>query len=52
MRGGGEGNVEEKWKKTEKLIKGVAAEMVGKEGNQQNKEWFDEECAKSKIREE
>jgi hypothetical protein len=31
------GNVEEIWKKIEKVIKEVADETVGKEGNQRNK---------------
>jgi hypothetical protein len=41
-----EGNVQEKWKRIEKVINEVADEAVGKEENQSNKEWFDEECAK------
>jgi hypothetical protein len=42
-----EGNVEENWKLIEKVIKEAADETVSKEGNQHNKEWFDEECAKA-----
>jgi hypothetical protein len=40
-----EGNVEKNWKRIEKVIKEAADETVSKEGNQCNKEWFDEECA-------
>jgi hypothetical protein len=43
---GEEGNVEENWKRVEKVIKEVADETFGKEGNKCNKEWFDDECAK------
>jgi hypothetical protein len=32
-----EDNVQEKWKRIEKVIKEVADEAVGKEGNQRNK---------------
>jgi hypothetical protein len=35
-----------KWERIEKIIKEAADETVSKEGNQGNKEWFDEECAK------
>jgi ABC-type bacteriocin/lantibiotic exporter with double-glycine peptidase domain len=41
-----EENVEENWKRIKKVIKEVADETVSKEGNQRNKKWFDEECAK------
>jgi hypothetical protein len=30
----------------ENVIKEVAKEMVSKKGNQRNREWFEEECAK------
>jgi hypothetical protein len=40
------GNVERNWKRIEKIIKEAADETVSREGNQGNKEWFDEECAK------
>jgi hypothetical protein len=46
-----EGTVEENWKRIEKVIKEAADETVGKEGNQHNKEWFDQVCP-SNIREE
>jgi hypothetical protein len=41
-----EGNVEGNWDRIEKIIKEAADETVSREGNQGNKEWFDEECAK------
>jgi hypothetical protein len=41
--------VEESWKRTEKVIKEAADETVSKEGNQRNKEWFDDECAKAVL---
>jgi hemerythrin superfamily protein len=46
IRGGEEGNIQENWKRIEKLINDVAHEIVGKEGNQRNKDWYDEECEK------
>jgi hypothetical protein len=39
--------VEENWKRTDKVIKEAAKEMLNKERNQGNKAWFDEECAKA-----
>jgi hypothetical protein len=42
-----EGNVEENWKRIEKVIKEAADETASKDGNQGNKEWFDEEGAKA-----
>jgi hypothetical protein len=41
--------MEENWKRTENVIKEAADETVSKEGNQHNKEWFDEECAKAVL---
>jgi hypothetical protein len=41
-----EANVEKNWKRTEEVIKETADETVSKDGNQRNKKWFDEECAK------
>jgi hypothetical protein len=42
-----EGNVEENWKRIEKVIKEAADETLDKEINQGNKAWFDEECMKA-----
>jgi hypothetical protein len=42
-----EGNVEENWKRIEKVIKEAADETLDKERNQGNKAWFDEECTKA-----
>jgi hypothetical protein len=41
----GGGVVEGNWGRTEKIIKEAADETVSREGNQGNKEWFDEECS-------
>jgi endonuclease/exonuclease/phosphatase family metal-dependent hydrolase len=41
-----EGNVEENCERIEEIIKYAADETVCREGNQGNRKWFDEECAK------
>jgi hypothetical protein len=43
-REGGGKNVKEIGKRMQKVIKEVADEIISKERNQLNREWFDEEC--------